>query len=219
MLACTLNACVLASYLACLLERYGTYLDATPSRHLPCLQQASRVIQGGRLEVPPAERLPGDTPSSEGLAAYIALLHSCWDQNPGKRPTFPQIVSDFRCVLQRWLPAGAGVFICGSPHPQCPPTCHSTAAGCECAGRVQPRPVPIHIWLASPGTVLQDHAGHGGWQQGAISGLVGENQHTRHATRHRLVPCAGDAVDMTNSNTMRLSPCCRNGIAPHTSWF
>ena len=94
---------------------------ALPSRcclPLPCLQQANRVIQGGRLEVPPAERLPGDAPTPEGLAAYTALLHGCWDQEPGNRPTFPHIVFDLRwgtCHCRR-QPVSRVAAASGRPH-------------------------------------------------------------------------------------------------------
>ena len=70
--------------------------------------------------MPPAERLPGDTPSPEGLAAYTALLHSCWDQEPGKRPTFPQIVFDLRCVplvCCQWLSSVGGFPVDGLQQP------------------------------------------------------------------------------------------------------
>ena len=39
------------------------------------VQLVSLLMDGGRLEVPPRERLPGaDTPSFAGLDAYVALL-------------------------------------------------------------------------------------------------------------------------------------------------
>ena len=160
------------------------------------LQQASRVIQGGRLDVPPAERLPGDTPTPEGLAAYTALLHGCWDQDPGNRPTFPHIVFDLRCVLCVLAAVSAKVVPVASPADtvaHTPPFCHcrqcmrwrDAVAGCANAS------------LATlPGTALQEHAGLGinSGQQAAIPRPVSQNQHAPHAARHRLVPCMGAAA-------------------------
>lgn len=53
-------------------------------------------MDGGRLEVPPVDRLPGgaDTTAfaaSGGLASYLQLLGQCWAQEPSERPGFDEI--------------------------------------------------------------------------------------------------------------------------------
>lgn len=59
---------------------------------------AASIAQGGRLEVPAREALPGpDTASFAGLDAYIALMQRCWAQNPDERPTFGEIADELRC--------------------------------------------------------------------------------------------------------------------------
>ena len=63
------------------------------------LQLVSLVTQGGRLEIPPRERLPGgaDTAAFGGLDAYVALTKRCWAHNPYDRPTFEEIIPQLRC--------------------------------------------------------------------------------------------------------------------------
>lgn len=65
----------------------------------------SLVLDGGRLEIPSRERLPGaDTPTFHGLDDYIALMTTCWAGNPDDRPTFEQIVAQLRWALRLGLP-------------------------------------------------------------------------------------------------------------------
>lgn len=68
-------------------------------------QLINLLMNGGRLEIPPRERLPGeDTPSFAGLDDYISLLQRCWVQEPADRPTFHQIVPELRELLERTVP-------------------------------------------------------------------------------------------------------------------
>ena len=78
------------------------------------------VMAGGRLEVP-ADRsqLPGLLGSPEDLEGYIALIHSCWAQDPALRPSFQDIISYLRCPQP--LP-------CGRP---CVPGQNALAAACQ----------------------------------------------------------------------------------------
>lgn len=82
------------------------------------LQLVRYVADGGRLEIPKLEELPGLAPitSSSGGAAgeggvfpgagareapvglddYLALMRKCWHQDPEERPTFAQIIDQLR---------------------------------------------------------------------------------------------------------------------------
>ena len=80
----------------------GRLIGLLPARMclLPALLQlVSLVTQGGRLEIPPRERLPGgaDTAAFRGLDAYVALTQRCWAHNPYDRPTFEEIIPQLRC--------------------------------------------------------------------------------------------------------------------------
>lgn len=69
-------------------------------------QLVSRVLAGGRLEVPDREALPGpDTADFGGLDEYVALMKQCWAQDPSQRPTFQQIVVCLRCGW--WVSGGS----------------------------------------------------------------------------------------------------------------
>lgn len=63
-------------------------------------QIAGHVQRGGRLEVPPADQLPGaDTATfgaSGGLDAYCALMQQCWAQAPADRPSFAEVSARLR---------------------------------------------------------------------------------------------------------------------------
>lgn len=64
---------------------------------LPCRQVVTIVTEGGRLELPPRERLPGPDSQTWGeLDAYKALLTRCWAQAPDDRPRFKEIITDLR---------------------------------------------------------------------------------------------------------------------------
>ncbi len=55
------------------------------------------VADGGRLEIPPQDQLPGrDTATFQGLDAYVALIQHCWAQQPEERPTFQEIIEQLR---------------------------------------------------------------------------------------------------------------------------
>ena len=62
----------------------------------------SSVLAGERLEVPPADQLPGMATAEggagppEGLDEYIALLRRCWAQDPEQRPSFGDIIPELR---------------------------------------------------------------------------------------------------------------------------
>ncbi|KAL4430022.1 hypothetical protein ABPG77_004392 [Micractinium sp. CCAP 211/92] len=63
-------------------------------------QLVNLLMNGGHLEIPPREELPGaDTPSFEGLDAYIQLMKRCWAQNQYDRPGFEEITRDLRSLL------------------------------------------------------------------------------------------------------------------------
>lgn len=55
----------------------------------------SSVLAGGRLEVPLREGLPGGA-ELVGLDVYVALLRSCWAQQPTERPTFEEVILELR---------------------------------------------------------------------------------------------------------------------------
>lgn len=56
----------------------------------------TRVLAGGRLEVPPAEDLPGGAATAEfaGLPRYLDLMRQCWAQEPGERPGFWEVARE-----------------------------------------------------------------------------------------------------------------------------
>lgn len=67
-------------------------------------QVVTVVTEGGRLEVPPREDLPGpDTMDFEGLDAYVTLMKKCWAHNPEDRPVFQEIISELRVMLSSRL--------------------------------------------------------------------------------------------------------------------
>ena len=73
------------------------------------MQVVSVVAEGGRLEVPDRDSLPGpDTNTFEGLDQYITLMRRCWAQNPEDRPTFQEIIADLRDLLSTTLARGRG---------------------------------------------------------------------------------------------------------------
>lgn len=60
-------------------------------------QIVSIVLGGGRLEIPPRERLPGaDTRTFAGLDAFVSLIKACWAQNHLDRPSFQEIIARLR---------------------------------------------------------------------------------------------------------------------------
>lgn len=64
-------------------------------------QVVTVVTEGGRLEVPAREILPGpDTNDFEELDGYVALMRRCWAHNPDDRPTFQEIISELRDLLK-----------------------------------------------------------------------------------------------------------------------
>ena len=69
-----------------------------PRRDLPWgntnpWQVVQIVGEGGRLEIPPRERLPGpDSATWQELDAYLALLDRCCAQTPAARPKFQEII-------------------------------------------------------------------------------------------------------------------------------
>lgn len=70
-------------------------------------QVVTIVMDGGRLEVPAAEALPGGGGSFEGLDAYVALIRKCWAQNPLDRPTFSEVIAQLRDLLSLALQKNA----------------------------------------------------------------------------------------------------------------
>lgn len=58
------------------------------------------MIDGGRLDIPP--QAPGLVLSEgfPGLMDYIALIHSCWAQEPQARPSLSHIIAELRWVFQ-----------------------------------------------------------------------------------------------------------------------
>ncbi|KAL4422446.1 hypothetical protein ABPG75_008643 [Micractinium tetrahymenae] len=59
------------------------------------------VLNGGRLELPPRDSLPGDdTPAFTGLDRYVALVKRCWAHNPFDRPTFSEVIPELRSLLE-----------------------------------------------------------------------------------------------------------------------
>ncbi len=66
-----------------------------PGGPRPCRQIVSSVLAGGRLEVPLREGLPGGA-ELVGLDVYVALLRSCWAQQPTERPTFEEVILELR---------------------------------------------------------------------------------------------------------------------------
>ncbi|KAL4436097.1 hypothetical protein ABPG77_005545 [Micractinium sp. CCAP 211/92] len=59
------------------------------------------VLNGGRLEVPSRDSLPGDdTPAFTGLDRYVALIKRCWAHNPFDRPTFGEVIPELRSLLE-----------------------------------------------------------------------------------------------------------------------
>ena len=53
-------------------------------------------MEGGRLEIPAPEALPGADKGWPGLGAYLDLLRACWAQAPQDRPTFAQVIAALR---------------------------------------------------------------------------------------------------------------------------
>lgn len=71
-------------------------------------QLVGQVLNGGRLEVPAREELPGpDTPAFGALDEYVRLMERCWAQAPQERPTFEDIVPQLRALLAQ-APQAAG---------------------------------------------------------------------------------------------------------------
>lgn len=67
--------------------------------HDPSLQVAKGVMVGQRLAIPTEEQLAGRGGSFGGMQGYLALMHSCWAQEPGDRPAFGQVISKLRSLL------------------------------------------------------------------------------------------------------------------------
>ena len=62
------------------------------------------VTEGGRLEVPSRDALPGpDTANFARLDDYVALMRRCWAHIPDDRPTFQEIISELREMLAQTL--------------------------------------------------------------------------------------------------------------------
>lgn len=59
------------------------------------------LMRGDRLEVPPRDKLPGDTPGAASYAAYIELMQHCWAEGPAERPDFEEISARLRQESQR----------------------------------------------------------------------------------------------------------------------
>lgn len=82
-------------------------------------QIVSSVLAGERLEVPPAEQLPGmpEGGPPEGLDEYVSLLQRCWAQDPEQRPTFADIIPQLRWEwrLRRQLVAMLRHACCACP--------------------------------------------------------------------------------------------------------
>ena len=67
-------------------------------------QVVTVVAEGGRLEIPGRQQLPGnDTDSFQGLDGYIGLIRRCWAQNPHERPTFQEVIGTLRDMLSAHL--------------------------------------------------------------------------------------------------------------------
>lgn len=65
----------------------------------PPFQIINLVLNGGRLEVPSRDSLPGDdTPAFTGLDRYVTLIKRCWAHNPFDRPTFGEVIPELRWV-------------------------------------------------------------------------------------------------------------------------
>ena len=63
-------------------------------------QVVTVVTEGGRLEIPARQDLPGpDTMEFEGLEGYLTLMRRCWAHNPEDRPTFQEIIAELRDLL------------------------------------------------------------------------------------------------------------------------
>jgi serine/threonine protein kinase len=67
-------------------------------------QVVTFVTEGGRLEIPARERLPGPDSATWGeLDAYVRLVQRCWAQIPQDRPRFKEVIADLRDMLERTL--------------------------------------------------------------------------------------------------------------------
>lgn len=64
-------------------------------------QLVNLITNGGRLEIPAREQLPGaDTPQFDGLDAR------CWAHDAAARPTFEEIIPELRALLEQTCSAG-----------------------------------------------------------------------------------------------------------------
>ena len=55
------------------------------------------VMEGARLEVPPAAKLPGG--GFADLPKYVALMRRCWAQKPADRPpSFVDVLAGLRAL-------------------------------------------------------------------------------------------------------------------------
>ena len=55
------------------------------------------VMEGKRLEVPPASALPGG--GFKGLPDYVKLMERCWAQAPEDRPaSFAEVIAELRKI-------------------------------------------------------------------------------------------------------------------------
>ncbi|KAL4443337.1 hypothetical protein ABPG75_011074 [Micractinium tetrahymenae] len=64
-------------------------------------QLVNLLMSGGRLEIPPWERLPGaDTATFAGLDAYVSLIKRCWAQDAVARRSFEEIIPELRAMLE-----------------------------------------------------------------------------------------------------------------------
>ncbi|KAL4436932.1 hypothetical protein ABPG75_004071 [Micractinium tetrahymenae] len=69
-------------------------------------QVVTIVSDGGRLDIPSRDQLPGpDSQEWVALDAYVALLQRCWAQEPRDRPLFKEVISELRDMLERTLAA------------------------------------------------------------------------------------------------------------------
>lgn len=84
--------------------------QALPKFPSPHVQLVTLVVGGGRLEIPPRDRLPGyDTAAFSGLDAYVALLKRCWAQNPCEQHPCQRCRGHLKPYAVFRCPLGSGV--------------------------------------------------------------------------------------------------------------
>lgn len=102
------------------------------------VQIVSAVLGGRRLELPPADQLPGFPVGGppDGLQSYVDLMERCWAQDPQKRPTFDQIIPELRALLAQAGGAGAASSSGGADYSTPSLSSSSAALSGGSAGRV-----------------------------------------------------------------------------------